>query len=556
MARLIPIINPSEIVNSGERKIAEALVSQLPARVDVFHSFRWLRTEKDHLVEGECDFVILDPNEGMLFIEVKGGSLTFDPKSMTWVRNLPNGGRETLRKSPFDQASGSMYALLEKIRNEQPYIGCKELPFTYGYAVAFPDSKPSGSLPPNTTADLVLDAEKCRDMAESIEQVFRRWHQRTHPPMTGPQKDGVYEALFPRFGILPVLWRKVEDQEERLRRLTREQEHLLEFMADQPLAAIKGVAGSGKTILALAKAQTLARQKIKTLFLCYNKPLKDWLKQAIPESEYLVIETYHGIAAEMCRLAGIAFAPQKKGEPLGQAFWDTTAPELLEQALDQLGPEHKFNAMVVDEGQDFRDLWWTTLDSLFCDPAKKQSYYVFYDPKQNLFVENPSLPGELGKPFLLPVNCRNTVKIAEHCSELIGESAKTRDGAPIGDQPSLVAAESLDDAFQKAGKVIRQWCMPNGGGLKLSQVAVLAPGSTKDHWPDDFKTIPLSQNFNTWRAGKTVLLETWARFKGLEADAIVIIEAEGDELSKDSANRYVARSRAKHLLTIIQVKKA
>ena len=34
MARLIPVINPSEIKNSGERRIAEALISQLPARVE------------------------------------------------------------------------------------------------------------------------------------------------------------------------------------------------------------------------------------------------------------------------------------------------------------------------------------------------------------------------------------------------------------------------------------------------------------------------------------------------------------------------------------------
>ena len=47
MARLIPRIDPSDIINSGERKVAEALVSQLPNDVEVFHSFNWLRSKCD-----------------------------------------------------------------------------------------------------------------------------------------------------------------------------------------------------------------------------------------------------------------------------------------------------------------------------------------------------------------------------------------------------------------------------------------------------------------------------------------------------------------------------
>jgi DNA helicase IV len=49
-----------------------------------------------------------------------------------------------------------------------------------------------------------------------------------------------------------------------------------------------------------------------------------------------------------------------------------------------------------------------------------------------------------------------------------------------------------------------------------------------------------------------MLLASWSRFKGLEADAIVIIETAGDNDARERANRYVARSRAKHLLTVVQ----
>ena len=52
-----------------------------------------------------------------------------------------------------------------------------------------------------------------------------------------------------------------------------------------------------------------------------------------------------------------------------------------------------------------------------------------------------------------------------------------------------------------------------------------------------------------------MLIASWRRFKGLEADAVVIIETptRNGNSTRTNANRYVARSRAKHLLTVIEV---
>jgi hypothetical protein len=98
--------------------------------------------------------------------------------------------------------------------------------------------------------------------------------------------------------------------------------------------------------------------------------------------------------------------------------------------------------------------------------------------------------------------------------------------------------------------------MPNAGGLKHQQVAVLAPGNTERDWPAGFQTVPITKDFDAWRNNKGVLIASWARFKGLEADAIVIIEMFTEPNSdQDRANRYVSRSRAKHLLKVIQVEK-
>ena len=82
---------------------------------------------------------------------------------------------------------------------------------------------------------------------------------------------------------------------------------------------------------------------------------------------------------------------------------------------------------------------------------------------------------------------------------------------------------------------------------------MLAPAAVDEFWPDRFATIPLTRDFEEWRQGKGVLIATWGRFKGLEADAVVIIETPMGNEARETTSRYVARSRAKHLLTVIEV---
>ena len=554
MARLIPKIDPSDIENPGERKVAQALITQLQSRVEIFHSFHWMGDGRSGtVVEGECDFVVLDPENGLLFVEVKGGSLEFDPDAVAWHRTTPSGEKRLLGKDPFEQVRRSMHEIVDRVLTQMP-ASRRPLPFTYGFAVAFPDCRYSGSLPASIVPDQLLDAAKCSTMSDSVQRVFDRFRASRHGTLTSQDVQAVHDALFPRYAIVPVVWRKLEDQEARLHRLTTEQQRLLDFLGDHPLAAIKGVAGSGKTILALAKAQESARKGLRTLFLCYNRPLKDWVLQVLPEGsrDGLVVDTYHGLVAELCWKSKVPFRAE---EGVGAVdFWRDLAPEKLIEACSLLGDEFKFDAVIVDEGQDFHDLWWTSLEDVFRNPSRKACYYVFFDPNQNLYVQSPSIPGELGPPFNLPINCRNTVRIAEHCAGLIKQVHKVKEGAPTGDSPEFLTAPSVRDAFQLAGKRVRDWCMPGSGGLKTSQVAVLVPSGSDKDWSAIFKTIPATSDFDKWRANKGVLIAPWRRFKGLEADAIVIVEVNAEsEDDQERANRYVARSRAKHLLTVVQV---
>lgn len=550
MGKLFPVVNPEDIENSGERAVARVLVEQLSNRVEIFHSFNWLgRDSHGPLREGECDFVLFDRKAGLIFVEVKGGSLVFDGRN--WSREY-RGAFEALNKDPFTQATNNMHEIVRLVKRRFKSSG-DGLPFTYGVAVAFPDSRVSGALPPSIKRELVLDAERLRSARESIRRVFRSFRRPYHRELLDREVESVREALYPHYRLVPVVWRTIEDQEERLQRLTREQHQLLDFLSGQARAAVRGVAGSGKTMLALAKAQRAARAGHRTLLLCYNRPLQDWLRASIPESfgDDLVISTYHSLVRRLCHAASM---PEwERGDKGDQAFWNVAAPELLLDACDLLGPEHKFDAVVVDEAQDFHEDWWTSLDCVFRNPGREACYYIFYDPKQNLFVDDPCLPDGFGPPYRLTMNCRNTVRIAEHCASLAGYENEVREGAPTGDEPEVVRVVTLRRAFRETHQRVRALCKPRPGGLDWSQVAVLAPSGTKPKWPAKFGPVPVTREYAEWRRGEGVLISSWRRFKGLEADAAVIIETPARNGSRNTANRYVARSRAKHLLTVIEV---
>ena len=151
MARLIPSIQPEEIGNRGEQFMARYLVDQLPDEVEVFHSFSWQRRdERDRPQEGECDFILVDPQRGMVGIEVKGGQIEYDPEAGLWWRQKKGGSREALNRNPFDQVNRSMHTIRQLLEKAlcTPY-----LPFTYTYAAAFPEGRFIGTPPPGTTPE-------------------------------------------------------------------------------------------------------------------------------------------------------------------------------------------------------------------------------------------------------------------------------------------------------------------------------------------------------------------------------------------------------------------
>ena len=347
-----------------------------------------------------------------------------------------------------------------------------------------------------------------------------------------------------------MLGRTIEAQEEQLIRLTEEQIGLLKFLGAHQRVAIEGVAGSGKTLMAKAQAERFADQGKRTLFLCYNKTLAEWLRRALHDQHRGLIDVvhFHKLCRDWCQRAGMAFQPPEH-HPTN--FWRHDAAELLWEAIDGL-PE-RYDAVVVDEGQDFHADWWDAIEAINAD-GERGCLYVFYDPAQNLYNDGGVSIPTLGDPYPLQTNCRNTQSIARTCGDILDRDIDTPVGAPAGIQTEVVSIHDHGETIQVLSRWLKDWVKKEG--VSPAQIAILSPFTQSRSCLDGqsrLAGISLTDSLDTWQANGGVLYSTIRSFKGLEADIVVLVDVvEPDSIATFSrSDFYVACSRAKHVLKIV-----
>lgn len=554
LARLIPKVDIEEIEVKPERDTARYLVDQLPNECIIYHSYPWLKTDRNDranttVKEGETDFVIILPSHGLLVLEVKGGEIAYDEHSRKWSRVLGNGQLKPIQ-DPFEQARRNTHYLEDAIKLKG-YQGAKTLPFAYGYAVVFPDCEYKGPTPPGSEPAIIFSASDLPYLDRRITAALNQWCRIAKPnPLTSDDVNNITKAISPGFNLLPVLFRKLEEQEEKLFRLTKEQQNLLSFLGGKPRACIEGVAGSGKTMLAQAQAEKFADTGKTVLFVCYNKNLAKWIRDSIADQykDLITVRHFHGLCADWARKAGISFSPPNQGV---NEFWQEDAADLLMDAIDVVS--EKFDAVIVDEGQDFYPSWWVPLEAIN-SASDEGALYVFYDPRQNVYVDQKGSLPALGEPYNLPTNCRNTRSIAGKCSEILNVEIPTREEAPQGEKPTVIKLELDYDIKKRVERYISEWIKE--GKLKPSQVAILSPVKKERSAIRDLSSVQkirMTTDVDVWREGDAVLYSTVKGFKGLEADAVILIDVPvvADSTFFKQSDYYVACSRAKHILVVI-----
>lgn len=256
--------------SKGEERVFRAL-RMLPDDVTVLHSLRWVhpgngRTHGERLGgQGEGDFVLVDPARGIMVVEVKGGDVWCEDGE--WRQR--NRGTEQIRTVfPEEQASQTKFRIraeiAERCRDAANVLCC--------HAVWFPDGVVNRKcLPMNCHPHMTLDAEDIAQPEASINRAFAYWRS-LFPKATAPGNHAkrILGILAPSLSIVRSVRQTLDEREELLIQLNRDQARVLDFLDEQMHAAIIGAAGTGKTLLAIEKARRLSSPSTPILFLCFN----------------------------------------------------------------------------------------------------------------------------------------------------------------------------------------------------------------------------------------------------------------------------------------------
>ena len=475
MPRYLPRIEPRDIPVMPERLVYEALAA-LSDEYVVMHSLPWLRPDRDlagrPLREGEADFVIVHPRRGLLVIEVKGGDLTLEDRK--WTRRAAGGQKEI--RDPFEQARRNLHALLDAVEaSARPPVRRAE--WTYGYGVIFPTHRYDGQLPPGADPRVVVDARSMADLPRRIEGMYQSFGA-ARPAITGEQLRAALAVLAPRLQLTRCVGADIALDEARLIQLTEVQQATMLGLLQNPRILIHGVAGSGKTLLALEAAVAHAEAGRRALYLCFNKHLARWASERVDAEPRLKsapgevqVSHFHALAGRLIREAGVQLT-MREGDP---SYWDTDVPAAAMQAIDLLrddGREPGFDAIIVDEGQDFSTDWWDVVRDLLVDPDAAP-LQVFFDRDQALRAEAAPPTAWLPARLNLDTNCRNTEAIALSGAALTGARVRVLPGTPAGEAPRLVRLQASAD---QAGLVAEELgALLRDEGLRPSQIALIGP---------------------------------------------------------------------------------
>jgi hypothetical protein len=553
MAQMIPALNEEQlnsVKSKAEVKLYKAFKEYLSNDFVVFFEVCWILKKQDKQArDGETDFVICHPDYGYLCIEVKGGGIGCDSSKGQWY-SIDRYNKKHFIKNPTDQAKNAKYSLLTKIKESTsiPYV-------SNGHAVFFPDISNIKTIIRSDLPEILIGSSRDLTGIKSwIKGALEYWidesNGRGKLDRTGIEK---FKKVFARsFEVKPLVAEKLLEQEENRLKLTENQMQILDMLRKSRRIVISGGAGTGKTVLAVEKAKRLASEGFKTLLTCYNRQLSDSLAIICQGIENLEVMSFHQLCyyriQYVQKTAGRDLLGEAESTYPGANKMDVHYPVALSYSIDVL-QEHQYDAIVCDEGQDFKEEYWLPIEMLLND-YENSPLYVFFDDNQNLYSKASTFPIQ-APPVSLVTNCRNTKQIHDISYQYYqGEGVLAPNNT--GDDVKVIATPTIQQQAKKIhGKIVN---LIVSEYVSPGDIAVLIlDNMNKKAYFDLLNNLPLP-GAATWleediKGPNNVLLETVHRFKGLESQ-IIFLWGLGNSFGNNEL-LYVGLSRAKSLLYLV-----
>lgn len=513
-----------QFANDAEKVVWGALRGRLRDVDVLMHGVRFTDP-----IEGEVeiDLLVLMPDLGAAIIEVKGGHVTYGGGD---VRQTGSDGTRVIH--PADQAAKERRAFMRFLEH-QPNWSRGRMRATW--LVALPQTHVNGALGPALRREVIIGRDDLPDAAGII-------FDRLRDPAIGdrvPPGDWVPDALEHLVGTIDVAGEVQARAAQRLGhvdQLTAHQAALLSVMRNVPRFEVTGSAGTGKTWMAIEQARRWSAAGERVAFLAYTRGVTEAVRRAMADLPSREVPEFIGTFFQL----GYRWGARADG-PDDTEFWRGRGPALMQLMAGQLEVETRFTAFVVDEAQDFSDLWWPPLLAAGTPDAKVA---LFRDDEQAVFTERRGRPELDLVPLILEENLRNAQQIVETFGPLITAEvvSKAGPGFPVEFIPCR-ADEVIGQADDAAAALVEE------RGWLREHVALL---TTKHRHPVQVERDRDKAAYwaDLW-ASDDIFYSTVAGFKGLERAAIVLaVNGFHDDLDPRHV-LYAGMSRARDLLVVV-----
>ncbi|MEH2405311.1 UvrD-helicase domain-containing protein [Nostoc sp.] len=346
---------------------------------------------------------------------------------------------------------------------------------------------------------------------------------------------------------------------------------------------VRGIAGSGKSLVLRNRVETIIEKFDNILILSYNRFMSEWLNSKLKENSInikVTCNTFH------------SWAYNKLGYNYKFDNNDESRKQIISLAKNS---KFKYQAILVDEAQDFYDEWFLAILEIL---DETNSLFFVYDNTQSVYGQPHRRKPEwtwkslgidiIGRSQIFDVNYRNSPEILELAWEFIlcslseanmKVSKKGQAGNRIGDIIQPKKKTSISSNIQPILLQISDQAMP----AKIAQQVKYALESYRE------SSIGILVHPQNWRLKEAigrelsslgiqhhapkkstdrnmnvvdrpfVIVDSWNALKGVEFDAVIIggldkADEYPDDLDKDfqeKAGIYTAMTRARDHLVIL-----
>ena len=522
MPRIYPD-NP-QFRNPAEKQVFEAIKRELGDDDAIFCN---LEISDPQHGDVEIDLAIFIKNRGIAVIETKGGHISFDGKD--WIQSDAKGNRPIY---PASQARKNMYSLRDLLRRRWSQGNIRT-----DWLVAFPNYKIVDVGATNLPPEKILDHD---DLQNPLRKILDELDgQNKVPQPFGDVWIKAAETILKPIASLDADFNEVlESNYLYIRDLTHERANLLLQLQDNERYLVRGPAGSGKSWMAFEQAKRWTDEGKRVAMIAFNRGMVSYMEMKNQElsedSQINFVGTFHDFAKYIGSDAG---SPSRYNEDD-----DEFGPSLI-AAAKALDAEKRFDAVVVDEAQDFMSSWWEAIRLSLTD-TEHGRIAAFGDDQQKVFGKRKG-PEWAMAIFRLRENIRNSQQIAKVASTLVEDSITAR-GPNSYEVEFIICAQ--EDAVEMADDYVEK--LTDKERWQPGEIALL---TTRSRHPVHVEMATRDRK-GYWKSlwdSEDVFYSTVGGFKGLERP-VVILAIDGFHNAEDIEDfLYVGLTRARDKLVVI-----